>query len=121
MDKKCNDDYLFIKPIEFCSSNALKLLSLNSSGDSKYNIDITKIFNPELNTYLTDLNINFRDDSTNNYTFKYEGDGNRKKNLCGQTNKIDEYYVNCVLQTNNPLFTYKDGYCMIPSEFNLPP
>jgi hypothetical protein len=121
MDKKCNDDYLFIKPIEFCSSNALKFLSLNSSGDSKYKIDNTKIFNPNLTTYLTDLNINFRDDLTNNYIFKYEGNEHRKKNLCGQTNKIDEYYVNCVLQTNNPLFTYKDGYCIVSPEINLPP
>lgn len=119
MDKKCNDDYLFIKPIEFCSSNALKLLNLNYSGDSKYNIDINKIFNPDLTTHLTDLNNNFRD-STNNYIFKYEGIGDNNKNLCGQTNKIDEYYVNCVLQTNNPLFTYKDGYCLVSPEINLP-
>jgi hypothetical protein len=121
MDKKCNYDYLFIKPIEFCSSNALKFLSLKNPEDSLYNIDNTKIFNPNLTTYLTDLNINFRDDLTNNYIFKYEGNEHRKKNLCGQTNKIDEYYVNCVLQTNNPLFTYKDGYCIVSPEINLPP
>jgi hypothetical protein len=123
MDKKCNnnEDYLFIKPIEYCSSNALYYLNLKNPSDNKYNIDITKIFKLDLTSDLTDLNKDFREDSTNNYKFKYEGNGGNNKNLCGQTNKIDEYYVNCVLQTNNPLFTYKDGYCIVSPDINLPP
>jgi len=122
MDKKCNGDNLFVKPIEFCSLNALNIISSKYPTDDKYKTNNEKIFNPELNTYLTDLNNNFRDEpSTNNYIFNYEGNGDRKKNLCGQTNKIDEYYVNCVLQTNNPLFTYNDGYCLVSPEINLPP
>ena len=122
MDKKCNDDQLFVKPIEFCSLNALKFLSSNYPNDESYNVDPNTIFNKNLSTTLTDLNYKFRDDQKkNNYIFKYEGTDDRNKNLCGQTNKIDEYYVNCVLQTSNPLFTYKDEYCLVSPEIILPP
>ena len=120
MDKKCNDDQLFVKPIEYCSSNALKFLSSNYPYNNSYNVDSNTIFNSNLSTTLIDLNNIFRD-QTNNYIFKYEGINERNKNLCGQTNKIDEYYVNCVLQTSNPLFTYKDGYCLVSPEIILPP
>ena len=123
MDKKCNDDKYFVKPIEYCSSNALKFIKENNSTNTLYDIDNDKIFKPELSSTLQDLNNKFRNDQIeNNFVFKYEGEDNIKvRNLCEKTNKIEEYYVNCVLQTKNPLFTYKDGYCIIPPEIILPP
>ncbi len=115
---KCNDN-LYVKPIEFCSKDALDYIN-KSYSDTKYPLDLYNIFNQNLIQNLPDLNNNFRQEGTNNFIFKYKGEGDRNKNLCGETNNIGEYYVNCVLQTNNPLFTFKDGYCSIPSEFNLP-
>jgi len=122
MENKCNDN-LYSKPIERCSINALNKLKLKTNNDSKYSLNNSNnsLFKEDLTTSLTDLNINFRDPSTNNFIFEYNGVEERTKNLCGETNNIGEYYLNCVLETGNPLFTYKDGYCMIPSEFNLPP
>ena len=51
----------------------------------------------------------------NNYIFEF-----KNKNLCEKTNNVEEYYTNCVLKTSNPLFTYKDGYCTIHPDLNLP-
>jgi hypothetical protein len=119
MDKKCND-YLFVKPIEHCSSNALNYI-YNKNPDNLYIHDKNKLFTTPLTNTNLDLNSNFRNYGGDNiYNFKYEGEGPRTKNLCGVTNKIDEYYVNCVLYTSNPLFTYKDGFCLVSPEINLP-
>ena len=121
MDKKCNDDdKYYVKPIEYCSSNALNFIKEKDSTNTKYIINNNTIF--DTNISLPDLNSNFRDNQIqNNFVFKHEGENNRVRNLCEKTNKIEEYYVNCVLQTKNPLFTYKDGYCIIPPEIILPP
>lgn len=122
MDKKCND-YIFVKPIEICSLKALQNIR-NLSTEEKYLHDDINLFKPALSSDITDLNNIFRDISdTNNpnkYSFNYDGQGTRNKNLCGKTNNIEEYYVNCVLQTGNPLFTYKDGFCIVSPEINLP-
>ena len=121
MDNKCNDDNLFVKPIELCSLNALNILSSNQPSNEIYRTNNDYIFQTSLISLNSDLNKDFRDSTNNNnYKFKYEGIGERNKNLCGQTNKIEEYYLNCVLQNNNPLFTYKDGYCLVSPEINLP-
>ena len=117
MDKKCNDDdKYYVKPIEYCSSNALNFIKEKDSTNTKYIINNNTIF--DTNISLPDLNNKFRDDQIqNNFVFKYEGEDNIKVcNLCQKTNKIEEYYVNCVLQTKNPLFTYKDGYCIMPKD-----
>lgn len=119
MENKCNDN-LYVKPIENCSINALKKLK-DKTNEDKYNLNDNLLFRLDLSSNLTDLNNNFRVPLTNDFNFDYNGVGDRKKNLCGETNNVGEYYLNCVLQTGNPLFTYKDGYCMILSEFNLPP
>ena len=121
MNKKCDNDKLFVKPIEICSYNALNELKTTYPDDSRYNVDSNIIFNKELIDYLPDLKNNFRkDQKDNDYDYKNEGDTNKNKNLCNLTNKIDEYYMNCVIKTKNPFFTYKDGYCLVSPEINLP-
>jgi len=117
MGEKCNDN-LFIKPIEFCSKKAINYLyTTNGSTNPIYTINNSNLFQSQF--ISGDLNSIFRD-SENNYNFEYGKEG--KKNLCEQTNKIGEYYVNCVIQTSNPLFTYKNGNCIIDTNsIQLPP
>jgi hypothetical protein len=127
MDKKCNDN-LFVKPIEYCSFHALKNIHKNFSTENIYIHDNLDLFKPELSRDIPDLNSKFRSNNVelninNEYIFNYDGEKDnpdRNKNLCGKTNNIEEYYVNCVLQTSNSLFTYKDGYCIVSPEINLP-
>jgi hypothetical protein len=122
MDKECNQDKYYVKPIEYCSLKALNSIN-NYIVDPVYNYDNNRIFSQALLTKLTDFNAKFRDNQTdNNFVFKYEGENETKvRNLCEKTNKIEEYYENCVLKTKNPLFTYKDGYCIVSPDIILPP
>jgi len=117
MDNKCNDKF-YMKPVEICNIKSLSNLKIKNPDNSIYNFDELNIFNNDIKTTLTDLNFNFRN-SNNDFTYK-DNEVN-KKNLCEKTNNIDEYYMNCVISTNNSLFTFKDGKCIIDPSINLPP
>lgn len=115
MSDKCNDS-LYVKPIEVCSINSLNYLT-RKTNDNKYVwTDTSKVFDSNIIKSNTDLNYEFR---SNNNEYKYE----KKielKDLCEPTKITNEYYINCVLHTQNPLFTYKDGYCIIPNVLDIP-
>jgi len=112
MNGKCNEN-LYVKPVEICNFKALKKLKIKTNKDI-YDSNLNKIFKDELQTLLTDLNYEFRnqEDKSNEFKFKEKKD---KKHFCGLINDED-YYLNCVIQTNNPLFTFKDGNCVVNPE-----
>ena len=111
MNGKCNEN-LYVKPVEICNFKALKSLK-NKTNDTIYDSNLSKIFKDELINSLTDLNSNFRNvDNNNEFIFTEKKD---KKHFCGLINN-DEYYLNCVIQTSNPLFTFKDGNCVVIPE-----
>ena len=116
MNDKCNEN-LYVKPVEVCNFKALKMLNTKRA-DIKYKKDYNTIFKTELKTNIDELNYEFRDTSDNK--FKYNENVKDKKFLCYPTDITKkEYYLNCVLETGNPLFTFKDGVCMVHPDLNL--
>ena len=120
MTNSCDNDSYILKPIEKCSYRSMHYL--NQLNSTKYSIDassnIEKIFKDDLINKIPELNTSIRDSSNNNYIYKYDVDN--KQNVCVKTDNDDEYYVNCVIQTQNPLFTYKNGFCMLNPDLQLP-
>jgi hypothetical protein len=120
MTNSCDNDSYILKPIEKCSYRSMHYL--NQLNSTKYSIDassnIEKIFKDDLINKIPELNTSIRNSSNNNYIYKYDVDN--KQNVCVKTDNDDEYYVNCVIQTQNPLFTYKNGFCMLNPDLQLP-
>jgi len=110
MTNKCNEN-LYVKPVEICNFKALKKLK-EKTNDVIYNSNLNYIFDDSLKSSLSDLNLEFRNINGNEFKFKEKND---KKHFCGLINDED-YYLNCVIQTNNPLFTFKDGNCVVYPE-----
>jgi hypothetical protein len=108
----------YIKPVEICTSSALKKLNI------EYNLN--SIYTDTFKTVNTDLNTIFRDPSTNEYIYKYNS-GN-KKDLCfplkdNDINSNSPYAINCVIVTGNPLYTYdkdKKACTLIPNIQSIP-
>ena len=116
MNDKCNDN-LYIKPVEVCNFKALNKLHTKTN-KIKYKNDSNKIFKNDLITDINELNYNFRD--INDNKFNYNENDLTKKSLCYPTDITKkDYYLNCVLETENPLFTFKDGVCMVHPDLNL--
>ncbi len=119
MNDKCNEK-LYVKPEEVCNFKALSQLNTKRP-DNKYINDNNNIFKDELKNDIIDLNYPFRNSSNNEFTYdESELKKNNKKFLCYPTDITKkEYYLNCVLETGNPLFTFKDGICMVHPDLNL--
>jgi hypothetical protein len=124
MKKNCNDN-LYVKPIEFCSIDTIKKLYEYEPEKEHYKIDSNTNYIKTSDTKLTDI---FPSSPSSSFKLKFRNDTNNEyldiksneKLLCGKTNKEDEYYMNCVIETQNPLFSYNNGYCTLHQDFNLP-
>ncbi len=109
MTDKCLDN-LYVKPVEVCSFKALYELGIKSPNSYSYatTCNISNLFSQSFcNLNVNDLNSNFRDISTNEYTYVYN---NATKNLCHSLpNNSNNYRVNCVIATQSPFFTYDEN------------
>jgi len=120
MVKKCNAN-LYVEPIEFCSIDTIKKLYEYNPEKEYYKLDentnYIKIDDTTLTTNIfPNFKINFRNSNNNEFIENHDTD----KLLCGKTNKENEYYLNCVIETQNPLFSYNNGFCTLHQDFNLP-
>jgi len=97
------DNNLFIQSSEVCGFKALEKLRGFNYGEFNSNAKYTHNSNTIFPTTLgEDFNYNYRNPYSNDYIYQYD---KNKKDLCYQIGK-DEWALNCVIEHQNPLYTY---------------
>ena len=113
-----NDTKYFVQTPELCSFKALYKLETYGYSNSLANNNL--IFSDEFINNDNSLNYLYREDqgNKNNYIYKYNS--NNKKDLCYPIEN-NEWNINCVIQTNNPFFTYNSANksCSLIKDINL--
>jgi hypothetical protein len=108
MTDKCDLDNnnLYINPIETCSLASLYKIYNKTRHSDFYTDNKYSLYSQAFSNAYTDINSNFRNLSTNEFIYKYD---KNKKDLCFPLKENDNkspYAINCVIATDNPLYTY---------------